>query len=337
MQTKHTIHDIARRAGVGATTVSRVLNDHPYVSEATRKKVMDAIAALDYRPSYSARHMRTRSSRLIGFVADEVATTPWAVDMIKGAHEASWEQSKLLLVVSAGRDLKVTEEAVEVLLERQVEGIIYAAMYHRPVRLPENIAKVPTVLADCFVEDRSLPSVVPDEVQGGRDATLCLLEKGHRRIGFINLGAPKDGGDPVPAATGRLQGYKEALSAYGVPYDETLIRYTDQRPETHYRLTQELLALPNPPTAIFCGNDRTAMGCYGVLKEMGLRIPEDVAVVSYDNQLDIAQGLWPPLTSAQLPHYEMGKWAVDFLLSHDAPLPPVQHKLECPLVRRASV
>lgn len=337
MQTKHTIHDIARRAGVGATTVSRVLNDHPYVSDATRQKVLDAIAALDYRPSYSARHMRTRSSRLIGFVTDEVATTPYAVDMIKGAHEASWAQSRLLLVVSAGRDLSVTEEAVDMLLERQVEGIVYAAMYHRPVRLPDNIIKVPTVLANCYVEDRSLPSVVPDEFQGGRDATLNLLEHGHRRIGFINLGPATDGGDPVPASQGRLEGYKDALRQYSLPYDPVLLRYTNGLPETNYRLTQELLTLPDPPTAIFCGNDRTAMGCYGALKEMGLRIPQDIAVVSYDNQLDIAQGLWPPLTSAQLPHYEMGKWAVDFLLSHDSPLPPEQHKLECPLVRRASV
>ena len=337
MQTKHTIHDIARRAGVGATTVSRVLNDHPYVSDETRRKVLDAIEALDYRPSYSARHMRTRSSRLIGFVTDEVATTPYAVDMIKGAQEAAWAESKLLLVVSAGRDPRVTAEAVEVLLERQVEGIVYAAMYHRPVRLPEQIAKVPTVLANCYVEDRSLPSVVPDEVQGGRDATLFLLEKGHRRIGFVNLGPVNVKGEPVPASDGRLEGYKQALRQYHVPYDPALLRYTNEMPGTNYRLTQELLALPDPPTGIFCGNDRTAMGCYGAVMEMGLRIPQDVAVVSYDNQVDIAQGLWPPLTSAQLPHYEMGKWAVDFLLSHDAPLPPVQQTLECPLVRRASV
>lgn len=339
MNHRTTIQDIARRAGVGTTTVSRVLNDHPYVSEETREKVLAAIEDLGYRPNFSARQMRTRSSRLIGFLTDEVATTPYAVDMIKGAQEAAWGMSKILLVVSAGLDVQFTKVAVEALLERQVEGIIYAAMYHRPVELPENVVHVPTVLANCFAPDRSLPSVVPDEVQGGRDATLHLLQKGHRRIAFINLGTHLDGGSPIPAAVGRLQGYREALAAYAVPYDETLVKYTDGTPQTNYRLTQELLRLPDPPTAIFCGNDRTAMGCYGALSEMGLRIPADVAVVSYDNQLDIAQSLWPPLTTMQLPHYAMGKWAVDYLLEHAdhaRPLAPVQHLLACPLVERNS-
>lgn len=336
MQTKHTIHDIARRAGVGSTTVSRVLNGHPYVSEATRQKVLDAIQELEYRPSYSARQMRTRSSRLIGFLTDEVATTPYAVDMIRGAQDASREQEKILLVVSADSDPVVMASTIEVLLERQVEGIIYAAMFHRPVRLPENITHVPTVLANCFAPDRSLPSVVPDEVQGGYDATAALLKKGHRRIAFINLGSYIEG-QRIPAAAGRLEGYRNALEAYGVPYDESLVDYTDESPLTTYRLTQKLLSLPDPPTAIFCGNDRTAMGCYGALKELGLRIPGDVAVISYDNQRDIAQGLWPPLSSMQLPHYEMGQWAVNYLLNHENNRFPIQHKIACPLVSRESV
>ncbi len=335
MQNKHTIHDIARRAGVGSTTVSRVLNDHPYVSEATRQKVLEAIEALEYRPSYSARQMRTRSSRLIGFLTDDVATTPYAVDMIRGAQDASREQEKILLVVSADSDPAVMAGTIEVLLQRQVEGIVYAAMYHRPVWLPENIEHVPTVLANCFEVNRSLPSVVPDEVQGGYDATAALLDAGHRRIGFINLGSFING-QRIPAAVGRLQGYQNALEDYGIPFDERLVDYTDGAPQTNYRLTQNLLNLAEPPTAIFCGNDRTAMGCYGALKEMGRRIPDDVAVISYDNQRDIAQGLWPPLSSMQLPHYEMGQWAVSYLLNHEDNRVPIQHKLACPLIRRES-
>lgn len=339
MQQKYTIQDIALRAGVGVTTVSRVLNDHPYVSEETRQKVTDAIAELGYRPNYSARQMRTQSSRLIGFLTDEVITTPWAVHIIKGAEEALWAEGKMLLVVSVGHDHKKTEAAIEILLERQVEGIIYAASFHRAVELPENIMQVPAVLADCFTADRSLPSVVPDEVQGGYDATRCLLQKGHRRIGFINLGhnyLNKE--SPVPAALGRLQGYKQALAEYDIAFDEALLKYTDAHLQSNYRLTLELMQQPDPPTAIFCGNDRTAMGCLGALQGLGLRVPDDVAVMGFDNHIEFAEYVWPPLTTMQLPHYEMGKWAVEYLSQSTAPSgPPIQHKLECPLVERDSV
>lgn len=339
MQRKYTIQDIARRAGVGATTVSRVLNDHPYVSEETRKKVMDAIAELDYRPSFSARQMRTRSSRLVGFLTDEVITQPFAVHMIKGAEEALWSQEKMLLVVNVGYDRKKTEAAIEVLLERQVEGIVYAAFRHRPVDLPDNINRVPAVLADCYATDRSLPSVVPNEVQGGYDATRLLLEKGHRRIGFINLGRDRrDGKSPEPAAIGRLGGYKQALAEFGVAFDDSLLKYTDGLPRTNYQLTLDLMGQPDAPTAIFCGNDRTAMGCYGALQTLGLRIPEDVAVIGFDNHIEFAEYVWPPLTTMQLPHYEMGRWAVEYLAqSHDSQDSPIQHLIECPLVERESV
>jgi LacI family transcriptional regulator len=98
------------------------------------------------------------------------------------------------------------------------------------------------------------------------------------------------------------------------------------------------MRLPVPPTAFFCGNDRTALGCYGALSALGLRIPDDIGVVGFDNQLDIALGLWPPLTTVQLPHYEMGKWAVEYLMDVKGTKgQPIQHKIDCPLVERKSV
>jgi LacI family transcriptional regulator len=341
MSQKHNIEDIAQMAGVSRGTVSRVLNNHPSVSEGTRQKVVDVIEKLNYRPNYSARHMRTDSSNLVGFglITDEVITTPYAVDMIRGAQEALWMRGKVMLVVNAGYDTELTEASLEALLERRVEGIIYAAMYHRPVELPPSTSQVPIVLTNCFAADRSFPSVVPDEVSGGYTATRHLLERGHRRIGFINLGdTGRDVPPPLPASNGRLEGYKRALAEYDVPFDPTLYHYTNQTPECNYRLTIELMQLPDPPTAIFCGNDRTALGSYGALSELGLRIPGDVAVVGFDNFKDIADGLWPPLTTVQLPHYEMGKWAVEYLLSgHGFQHEPVQQLIDCPLVARESV
>jgi LacI family transcriptional regulator len=327
-----TIQDIARKAGVGAGTVSRVLNNQPYVKEATRQRVLDAMAELDYRPSFSARHMRTQRSRLIGFVTDEVATSPYAGDILLGAQEAAWEKDYILLVVSAGSSIHRVAQAVETFLERGVEGIIFAAMWHHAVDLPANITQAPIVLANCFVEDRSLPSVVPDEALGGYRATEVLLEKGHRRIGFIDL-------NPGPASEGRLSGYRRALADFTVEYDPALIRDGNGESQLGYQRGRELMALDNPPTAIFCSTDRTAMGVYDALKEQGLRIPADVAIVGFDNQTNFASALHPSLSTMQLPHYEMGQWALNYLLLEQAdtlPPNPIQEKLDCPFVSRNS-
>lgn len=339
MKTKYTIEDIARLAEVSRGTVSRVLNRHPSVSDETRTRVQGVIDRLDYSPNFSARHMRTETSNMVGFVTDEVATTPYAVDLIRGAQETLLAHGKVLLVINAGYDTKSTQTSMDVLMERRVEGIIYVTMFHREVELPSHLLRIPVVLANCFAKDHDLPSVVPDEVSGGYNAARALLEKGHRRIGFINLGmAWTSHIAPLPASEGRLKGFKKALAEYGVEFDESLYCYTDQRPESNYQITLEMMRQPNPPTAIFCGNDRTAMGCYNGLMSLGLKIPDDVAVVGFDNQLLICQGMYPSLTTVQLPHYEMGQWAVEYLLaSGGEALEPVQHQIECALVPRESV
>ncbi|HVU10347.1 MAG TPA: LacI family DNA-binding transcriptional regulator [Phototrophicaceae bacterium] len=338
MARRYNIQDIAQLAGVSRGTVSRVLNDSPAVSADTRKRVLDVIEQMNYLPSFSARHMRTNNSNRVGFglITDEVITTPYAVEMISGAQETLWAQGKVMLVVNAGYGKALTEVSLAALLERRVEGIIYATMFHHSVELPPQIAQVPVVLANCYTSNRTHPSIVPDEAGGGYTATKTLLEKGHRRIGFINLSAPKPEFYPIPAAVGRLAGYKQALAEYDLPFDTALLRHTDGSAYTIYRYVEEFVHLPNAPTAIFCGNDRTAMSCYGGLAQLGLRIPDDMAVIGFDNQLDIAQGLWPPLTTIQLPHYAMGKWAVEYLMSEHSG-DPDQHKLDCPLVMRESV
>lgn len=339
MSHKYTIEDIAQRAGVSRGTVSRVLNNYPSVSKDTRQAVLSVIEELDYRPNFSARHMRTNSSKLVGFglITDEVITTPYAVEMISGAQDTLWAQGKVMLVVNAGYGTPMTEASLEVLLERRVEGIIYATMFHREVELPQVISQSPIILANCFSKNREYPSAVPDEFGGGYAATNLLLRKGHRRIGFINLGTPVRGLPPLAAAAGRLNGYKAALEEFNVPFDSTLVKYTNQTPQVDFQLTKELMSLPDPPTAMFCGNDRAAMGCYNALTSRHLRIPYDVAVVGFDNHKTIAENLWPPLTTVQLPHYEMGKWAVDYLTSMtDTSIMPVQEQIACPLVERES-
>lgn len=328
-----TIQDIARQANVGVGTVSRVLNHSPNVNPETQQRVQQLIADLGYRPNTAAVALRTRRTREIGFITDEIASTPFAVDVIRGAQDAAWEHNKLLVLINTNRNPQALLSAIETMLERQVEGVIYAAMYHQQVKLPATIHEVPTVLVDCFHEDQSLPSVVPDEVQGGRVATEALLKQGHRRIGFIS------NVDPIPAMFGRLEGHRQALAANDVDFEPDLITNVVTDAAQGYDGAMRLLLRPNRPTALFCFNDRVAMGAYDALRDLGLAVPRDVAVIGFDNQELIAAHLRPPLTTMQLPHYAMGRWAVSYLVEHtegpsvDAP----QLKLECPLVWRASV
>jgi LacI family transcriptional regulator len=175
---------------------------------------------------------------------------------------------------------------------------------------------------------------VPDEVQGGYDATEALLRKGHRRVGFIN------NVDPIPATFGRLEGYKQALTSYDVPFDPALVCAQVSDAAGGYQGTMALMQRPNPPTALFCFTDIVAMGAYDALRRIGLAIPDDVAVVGFDNLELIAAHLNPTLSTLELPYYAMGQWAVQYLLeqadSASAPT-PVQQKLACPFISRSSI
>ncbi len=328
-----TIQDIAARAGVGAGTVSRVLNDHPNVSDATRARVLKAIEELNYRPNLSARQMRTGESLIIGFITDEIASTPFAVNVVKGAQMAAWEYGKLLFVVNSDRHPEIEHEAIERMLQRGVDAIIYASMFHRQASLPDSIYEVPSVLVDCFLPDKSLPSVVPDEFGAAYEATEILIRKGHSRVGLINLG-----GEARPAVEGRLAGYTAAMQAHGLYAPELIMDGGDDGAGLHgYENACRIMSLPDPPTAIFCAQDRIAAQVYRALYEMQLAIPDDVAIIGFDDHIDVATALLPPLSTMALPHYQMGKWAVEYLMQDAGEsLDPVQVKLPCPYVERQS-
>jgi LacI family transcriptional regulator len=331
------IRQVADEAGVSVATVSQVLNavEGARISEETRRRVHATAERLCYVPNRMARGLRTQRSGTLGLISDQIATTPYAGLMILGAQQAALRHGFTLVLFNTERDPALEDREIRSLLQFQVDGILYATMYHRVVTLPPVLSSVPTVLLDCEAADLTVPAVVPHEVAGGRTAVEELLAHGHRRIGFATHS------DNVPATAGRLQGYKEALAAAGIPFDPALVASDASEASGGYRASRVLLDQADRPTAIFCYNDRMAMGAYRAAAELGLKIPTDLSIVGFDNQEIIAAGLHPDLTTVALPHNEMGAWAVNTLaamLSHDdAPSAPYPVLMDCPLVRRSSV
>lgn len=335
------IRDVAEMAGVSVTTVSHVLNDTPHtrVSEETRARVRQAAKTLGYGPNRMAQALRTNRSGLIGLLSEEIATTPHAGRIILGAQDAAREHDLTLVIINTDRESSGNSHRndIQALIDRQVDAILYATMYHRQVPLPSNLQGVPAVLIDSTDRDGIVPAVVPNEVGGAIAAVTHLVKAGHTRIAFLN------NDDDVPATHGRLAGYKHVLEEHDIPIDETLIASAPSETLPGYELAREVLARNDRPTALFCYNDRMAMGAYRAATELGLNIPHDLSIVGFDNQELIAANLFPGLTTVALPHYEMGVWAVETLVhllrgdSEYKLLANTPTLLDCPLVLRGSV
>jgi LacI family transcriptional regulator len=295
--------------------------------------VRAAAIALGYRPNALARSFRSQRTHTIGLISDEIATTPFAGAMIRGAQEAAWKSGHVLMLIDTEGDSDVERAAIEAMLERKVDGLVYARMHHQLVDVPSAVANVPTVLLDARQPDASIPSVVPDEVGGARSAVEHLLRAGHTRIGFVQCI------DPIPAAEQRLEGFKIELEAAGIEFGDSLIVCDPLEPGAYAPEVEQLLTTSDRPTALFCFNDRMALGVYNTARRLGLSIPDDLSVVGFDNLETVAPWLDPGLTTIQLPHYEMGRWAVEHLerLIQGESVDPIQFLMPCPLVERGSV
>lgn len=326
-----TMRDVAKAAGVSVATVSHVVNDKPgaRIGDETRRRVQDAVATLGYRPNALAKTLSQGSSRFIGLVADQIATTPFAGQIIHGAQDEAWKHGYVLLVANTDGNADAERDAIAMMLEHQVHGILYSSWYHREITVPEALHQTDAVLVDCFAPDSGLPAVVPDEEQGGRTATEELLAAGHRRIAFVNTTTPS------PAQTGRLAGYRQALADAGVEVDASLVFDAEPAQEGGYASTAAILA--SGATGVFCHNDRVAMGLYDGLRERGRRIPDDIAVMGFDNQDVIAAHLRPTLSTVALPHYELGAAGVRVLLGIDPTPDAAPVLIACPPIRRRSV
>jgi LacI family transcriptional regulator len=333
-KSRPTMTEVAIAAGVSQTTVSLVLNNAAgaRLSDETRQRVVEAAGRLGYRLIRRGARDTGVDVTGIGFIADELSTDPWMAIALDGVRDRAWEHGLTLSVTVTRGDPEMEQAALKQLHAQPLLGIIYGTINTRRVEARPELLQKPTVLLNCYVSERSLPSVVPAEVVGGHTATERLVRAGHRRIGIIN-------GEPwMDASRDRLQGYRQALATADLPFDPELVRSGNWEPSAGYSETLQLMKLARPPTAIFCANDLMAAGCYDALRELRLAIPGDVAVVGYDDR-EIAQFMRPALTTVLLPHFEMGATAAQYLIDHALrPVSrPMQIKVEGPLIERESV
>lgn len=327
--------DVAERAGVSQTTVSLVLNGAAgaRLSAETRQRVQSAADALGYRlVRRGAARAPGLDKRVIAVVVDELTTDPWCSIAIDSIRDKVWENGLILSVSVTRGDPEIEEAVFAQLASQPMLGMIYGRILTHRIVPRSAFYRQPTVLMNCYVADRSVPSFVPGELLGARGATECLIAAGHRRIAMI------EGQSHTEVSRDRLKGYRQALASHDIPFDADLVRPGNWEPSAGYGQTMELMRLQHPPTAIFCSNDLTALGCYDALKELGLRIPADVSVVGYDDR-PVAHFMRPPLTTVLLPHAEIGQLAADYLIDNAqaATFPTVQTKVACPLIERASV
>jgi LacI family transcriptional regulator len=325
-----TLRDVSRLAGVSTTTVSHVINNKvgARIGDDARRRVREAVEALGYRPNAMAANLVKGQSSFIGLVADSIATTPFAGQIIRGAQDEAWRLGYTLLIANTEDNAQAEAEALGMMLAHQVRGILFSTWYHREVTLPAGLSEADHVLVNCYATE-GVRAVVPDEVGGGRAATELLLAHGHRRIAFLNTTTPS------PARQGRLEGHHQAMAAAGLEVDRELVIDTAPAQEGGFVAGHRLADLG--VTGVCCHNDRVAMGLYDALRDRGLTVPDDVSVVGFDNQEVIAAHLRPPLSTVALPHYELGVRGVRVLMGVEEYPAAGPLRVPCPPIDRASI
>ncbi|UED86915.1 LacI family DNA-binding transcriptional regulator [Streptomyces profundus] len=307
-----TLRDVAGRAGVSAMTVTRVLRDDPRVSPATREKVLAGISELGYRPNTVARSLRLgRGSGLVGLVVTNLAN-PFYSRLALGVDSVVGQQGLKTVIGNTRQDLDNERELVADLVGRRVDGIVVVPASGDQRHLAAAVdAGVPVVCASRPPVGFDADHVLVDDFGGARNATARLLAAGHRRVGF--LGPPA----AVYTSEERLRGYREALAAAGVRADERHVRQGQQDVEAAMNAASELLALAEPPTALFCSNNRNTIGAFRAVTAAG----QDVALAGFDD-FELADVLGLPLTVQAYDSDELGSEAGRLLIDRMRPTGP---------------
>lgn len=338
-----TLSDIAEAVGVATMTVSRVVNEDGYVSDDTRKKVLKAVKNLNYRRNGLARSLKRQVTETVGLVLGDIAN-PYSTELARSVRESLLRHGFNLFICISEYGANDDVVAFESLANHRVDGIIVATQSNEAGdRYLRGLAEtnVPVVAIGRDIRHKNVDLVSPDDLKGGFEATQHLIDLGHKRIAFI--GANLASGSHL----NRLSGHVKALELNSIPLDEHLItgpaEETAELPgysteEIGFEGMKRLLLLPDPPTAIFARNDFTAIGAMRAVKDAGLRIPDDIAIVGFDD-IPLAARMTPSLTTVRQPMLVEGKIAAEMLLERiksGERLPRRERILDCELIVRES-
>jgi DNA-binding LacI/PurR family transcriptional regulator len=304
------IKDIARAAGVSHSTVSRALNDSSLVKAETKVHIQRLAREMGYFPDAIARSLVTQRTHTVGVVATTI-TDPFVAEVVQGIEDEAQENGYSVILTSSASEPEREMAAVEMLRAKRVDSVIVTSSRIGALYLEhlESIG-VPVVLVNNHNEQsgRYTFSVSVDNRQGGHLATVHLIERGHRRIGYVS--GPADHSDDLE----RLAGYRQALDEAGIPFDPALVVLGNGRLDGGERALLPLTSLVERPTAVFCYNDMTAVGLLSAARRAGLSVPGDLAVVGFDD-IPMAAHVYPPLTTVVQPQRDMGRQAMKMALA----------------------
>ncbi|MGE5704283.1 MAG: catabolite control protein A [Clostridia bacterium] len=305
-----TIYDVAREAGVSMATVSRVVNGNPNVKPTTRKKVLAAIERLGYRPNAVARGLASKKTTTVGVIIPDVSSLFFS-ELARGIEDIATMYKYNIILCNSDNRLEKELQLINTLLEKQVDGLLFMGSEIKEDHLQTlSTSAVPVVLAATRDVDNILPSVTIDHFQAAYDATMALVERGHKRIAMIS--GPQN--DPLNGLL-RYEGYKQALADSGIPYAEELVKTGNYFYESGLRNMNELLELEHPPTAVFAASDEMAIGAIHAVQDSGKHVPADVEIMGYDN-IRLAEMVRPKLSTVVQPMYDIGAVAMRLLTKY---------------------
>lgn len=301
-----TMKDIARLAQVSTSTVSHVINGSRFVSDEIREKVMRIVAELNYTPSAVARSLKVRETKTIGLLVT-ATNNPFFAEVMAGVEQYCQKNQYNLIIATTGGDAKRLQQNLQTLIHKQVDGVLLMCGDSRFQADMELTVPLPLVVMDWWFTELNADKILENSERGGYLATKSMVDAGHQKIGIITGNLRKS------VAKNRLQGYKKALS------EANIVLNPDWIVESHFDFeggivgAQKLLALSDRPTAIFCCSDTIAIGAYQAIQNQGLRIPQDISIMGYDD-IELARYLFPSLSTISQPKAELGKLAVETLL-----------------------
>lgn len=303
-----TMKDVARLAGVSTSTVSHVINNSRFVSDPVRDKILSAVAVLNYSPSAVARSLKAQSTRTIGMLLTS-SNNPFFAEVVRGVEASCYERGYSLILCNTENDPERMNSNLETLLQRRVDGLILMCNERHPISENQftRYPNLPIVMMDWGPFNGACDVIQDNSLQGGLTATEYLISRDYRRIACIT--GPRDN----VQARRRLAGYREAMEKAGLSSPDDYQIFSNFEFSGGLEAMNRLLALPEPPDAVFTCNDAMAVGVYLALGQAGLKVGQDVAVIGYDD-IELAQYLTPPLTTVHQPTAELGRLAIDTLM-----------------------